>query len=50
VPDRQVGLASAMVGLMQVFGNVLGFALAAIATARGQRRPSPWVRLPSSSS
>ena len=35
VPDRQVGLASAMVGLMQVFGNVLGFALAAIATAEG---------------
>src|SRR6187551_1922778 len=35
VPDRQVGLASAMVGLMQVFGNVLGFALAAIATAQG---------------
>ncbi|HEU5202896.1 MAG TPA: MFS transporter [Candidatus Limnocylindrales bacterium] len=35
VPDRQVGLASAMVGLMQVFGNVLGFGLAAIATAEG---------------
>ena len=35
VPDRQVGLASAMVGLMQVFGNVLGFALAAIATSQG---------------
>jgi MFS family permease len=35
VPDRQVGLASAMVGLMQVFGNVLGFALAAIATSSG---------------
>jgi MFS family permease len=35
VPDRQVGLASAMVGLMQVFGNVLGFALAAIAVAEG---------------
>ena len=35
VPDRQVGLASAMVGLMQVFGNVLGFALAAIANIQG---------------
>jgi MFS family permease len=35
VPDRQVGLASALVGLMQVFGNVLGFALAAIATSQG---------------
>lgn len=35
VPDRQVGQASAMVGLMQVLGNVVGFALAAIATSRG---------------
>ncbi len=35
VPPRQVGLASAMVGLMQVFGNVLGFALAAVATSQG---------------
>jgi MFS family permease len=35
VPDRQVGLASAMVGLMQVLGNVLGFALAAIANSQG---------------
>jgi MFS family permease len=35
VPDRQVGLASAMVGLMQVFGNVLGFGLAAIALSEG---------------
>ena len=35
VPDRQVGLASAMVGLMQVFGNVIGFGLAAIAVSRG---------------
>lgn len=35
VPDRQVGLASAMVGLMQVLGNVLGFALAAIANIQG---------------
>ncbi len=35
VPDRQVGLASAMVGLMQVLGNVLGFALAAVANTEG---------------
>jgi MFS family permease len=35
VPDRQVGLASAMVGLMQVLGNVIGFALAAIANVEG---------------
>jgi MFS family permease len=35
VPDRQVGLASAMVGLMQVLGNVAGFALAAIANIEG---------------
>jgi MFS family permease len=35
VPDRQVGLASAMVGLMQVLGNVLGFGLAAIANTEG---------------
>lgn len=35
VPDRQVGLASAMVGLMQVLGNVVGFALAAIANQQG---------------
>ena len=38
VPDKQVGLASAMVGMFQVLGNVLGFALAAIATSDGQRR------------
>src|SRR5262245_50474465 len=35
VPDRQVGLASAMVGLMQVIGNVTGFLLAGLATAEG---------------
>jgi MFS family permease len=35
VPDRQVGLASAMVGIMQVGGNVLGFALASIANVQG---------------
>jgi MFS family permease len=31
VPDRQVGLASAMVGLMQIVGNVVGFAIATVA-------------------
>jgi MFS family permease len=35
VPDRQVGFASAMVGLMQVLGNVLGFGLAAVANTEG---------------
>jgi MFS family permease len=35
VPDRQVGQASAMVGLMQVLGNVVGFALAAFAASKG---------------
>src|SRR3954454_499969 len=35
VPQKQVGLASAMVGLMQVLGNVIGFALAAIANTQG---------------
>lgn len=33
VPDHQVGLASAMVGLMQVLGNVVGFALVTIAVS-----------------
>ena len=35
VPDRQVGLASSMVGMMQVIGNVLGLALASIANTQG---------------
>ncbi len=35
VPDRQVGLASSMVGLMQVIGNVLGFGLSALANTQG---------------
>jgi MFS family permease len=35
VPDEQVGTASSMVGLMQVLGNVVGFALAAIANTQG---------------
>ena len=35
VPEQQVGLASAMVGMFQVLGNVIGFGLAAIATSSG---------------
>jgi MFS family permease len=35
VPEKQVGLASSMVGLMQVLGNVLGFGLAAVADIEG---------------
>ena len=35
VPNEQVGLASAMVGLMQILGNVVGFALVAIANIAG---------------
>jgi len=31
IPERQVGLASAMVGLMQILGNVTGFAIATVA-------------------
>ncbi len=36
VPDKQVGLASALVGMMQVFGNVTGFIIGAIAVATNQ--------------
>ncbi len=36
VPAHQVGLASAMVGLFQVLGNVVGFAVAALAIATDQ--------------
>jgi MFS family permease len=36
VPERQVGLASALVGLFQVLGNVTGFAVGAVAVASGQ--------------
>ncbi|HVL52801.1 MAG TPA: MFS transporter [Vitreimonas sp.] len=36
VPGPQVGLASALVGLMQVLGNVVGFLVGAIAVATGQ--------------
>jgi len=35
VPERQVGTASALVGLFQVLGNVAGFAIGAIAVATG---------------
>ena len=31
VPTKQVGLASAMVGMMQIVGNVVGFGLASVA-------------------
>jgi MFS family permease len=33
VPGRQVGLASGLVGLMQILGNVTGFAIASVAAA-----------------
>ena len=36
VPDRQVGMASAMVGLMQVLGNVTGFVLVTVAVLGGR--------------
>jgi len=36
VPAAQVGTASALVGLMQVLGNVAGFVVGAIATATNQ--------------
>ncbi|HYO41991.1 MAG TPA: MFS transporter [Candidatus Limnocylindrales bacterium] len=35
VPDKQVGLASALVGLFQVLGNAFGFAIGAVAVATG---------------
>jgi MFS family permease len=35
VPDQQVGMASSMVGLFQVLGNVLGFLLGGLALSRG---------------
>jgi MFS family permease len=35
VADRQVGLASALVGLMQIVGNVTGFALGSFAAIAG---------------
>ena len=36
VPERQVGLASAMVGLMQILGNVTGFVLVTVFVLFGQ--------------
>ena len=36
VPERQVGLASALVGMFQVLGNVTGAVVAALAVATGQ--------------
>jgi MFS family permease len=36
VPARQVGLASAVVGMMQIFGNVSGVLIAAISVLLGQ--------------
>jgi MFS family permease len=36
VPEKQVGVASALVGMMQVFGNVTGFIVASIAVATNQ--------------
>ena len=34
-PERQVGMASALVGLMQILGNVTGFAIASVAAGYG---------------
>lgn len=36
VPQPQVGTASALVGMMQVLGNVAGFVIASLAVAQGQ--------------
>jgi MFS family permease len=36
VPEKQVGLASAMVGLMQILGNVTGFVLVTVAVIMGR--------------
>src|SRR3954470_12600624 len=36
VPEQQVGLASAMVGLMQILGNVTGFVLVTVAVLLGR--------------
>jgi MFS family permease len=36
VPEKQVGLASAMVGLMQILGNVTGFVLVTVAVLIGR--------------
>ncbi len=36
IPEKQVGLASAMVGLMQILGNVTGFLAVTVAVALGR--------------
>lgn len=36
VPERQVGVASALVGMMQVLGNVAGFTVALVASAANE--------------
>jgi MFS family permease len=36
IPEKQVGLASAMVGLMQILGNVTGFVLVTVAVIIGR--------------
>ena len=36
VPTQQVGLASGLVGMMQILGNVVGFGVAALAAGLGQ--------------
>ncbi|MGH2477556.1 MAG: MFS transporter [Candidatus Limnocylindrales bacterium] len=36
IPEKQVGLASAMVGLMQILGNVTGFLAVTVAVAFGR--------------
>jgi len=43
VPARQVGLASALVGLFQVLGNVTGFAIAAIALFFSESTPDAFL-------
>ena len=45
VPEQQVGLASAMVGLMQILGNVTGFVLGR--SARSPSAGSSWRSSPS---
>ena len=35
LPDHQVGIGSALVGLMQVVGNIVGFGLGAVANIKG---------------
>ena len=45
IADQQVGMASAMVGLMQILGNVTGFLAVTLAVIFGRHRAtrsSPW--------